>query len=144
MPLFIPEKYSKHFLLSELHPVELAGGPVPLLRLDHALGAAHELGAVHLARHHVVKRLNLGQVNDELGVFVGQHRTVETRGLSAVHDHVDVLGLPDSHSVREVDGLVVVPHGQVTAGIESLVPGIGAVVPLDVQHLLDILYRWEY
>ena len=95
-------------MLSELPPVELAGGPVPLLRLDHALGAAHELGAVHLARHHVVKRLNLGQVNDGLGVFVGLHRTVKTEGLCAVRDHVDVRGLPDSRSVREVDGLVVV------------------------------------
>ena len=65
-------------------------------------------------------------------------------GLSAVHDHVDVRGLLDSHPAREVDGLVVVPHGQVTAGLESLVPGVGAVVPLDVQHLLVILYRWEY
>ena len=131
-------------MLSELHPVELAGGPVLLLRLDHALGAAHKLGAVCLARHHVVKKLNLGMVNDGLGVFVGLHRTVKTERLCAVRDHVDVRGLPDSHSVRELDGLVVVPHGQVTAGIESLVPGIGAVVPLDVQHLLDILYRWEY
>ena len=112
----IPEKYSRHFLLSELYPVELAGGPVPLLRLDHALGAAHKL--------------------------VGQHRTVETVGLSAVHEHVDVRGLLDSHPAREVDGLVV-PHGQVTAG-ESHVPGVGAVVPPDVQHLLVVLYRWEY
>ena len=38
------------------------------------------LGAVHLARHHVVKRLNLGQVNDGLGVFVCLHRTVTTEG----------------------------------------------------------------
>ena len=96
---------------------------------------------MHLARHHVVKRLNLGQVNDGLGVFVGLHRTVKTEGLCAVRDHVDVRGLPDSRSVREVDGLVVVTHGQVPADVEGLVHGIGAVVPLDVQHLLDILYR---
>ena len=47
-------------------------------------------------------------VNDGLGVFVGLHRTVKTEGLCAVRDHVDVRGLPDSRSVREVDGLVVV------------------------------------
>ena len=65
-------------------------------------------------------------------------------GFSAVHDHADVRGLLDSHPAREVDGLVVVPHGQVTAGTESHVPGVGAVVPPDVQHLLVFLYRWEY
>ena len=39
----------------------------------------------------------------------------ENGGLCAVRDHVDVRGLPDSRSVREVDGLVVVTHGQVPA-----------------------------
>ena len=61
------------------------------------------------------QELNLGMVNDGLGVFVGLHRTVKTEGLCAVRDHVDVRGLPDSRSVREVDGLVVVTHGQVPA-----------------------------
>ena len=39
----IPEKCSKQLLLSDHHPVLVVGGPVPLLPLDHALGAAHEL-----------------------------------------------------------------------------------------------------
>ena len=39
----IPEKCSTQLLLSDPHHVLVVGGPVPLLPLDHALGAAHEL-----------------------------------------------------------------------------------------------------
>ena len=60
-----------------------------------------------------------------------------------VPDHTVVRGLLDSHPALEDDGQVVVPHVQVTAG-ESHVPGVGAVVPPSVQHLLVFLYRWEY
>ena len=87
------------------------------------------------------QELNLGKVNDGLGVIVGLHRIVRNGVLSAVRVHVDVRCLPDGRSVQEVDGLVGATHGQVPADVEGLVHGIGAVVPLDVQHLLDVLYR---
>mgnify|MGYP001395895658 CR=1 FL=1 len=115
-------EFSTLILLSDPHHVVVVGGPVPLCPHDHALGAAHEhafikgLNPVPLLPHDLgaAQELNPGQVNDE-----------------QVPDHA------------EDDGQVVVPHVQVTAG-ESHVPGVGAVVPPSVQHLLVFLYRWEY
>ena len=79
------------------------------------------------------QELHLGMVNAGLGVFVGLHRTVNG-GFCVVCDYVDVRGHTDNSLVREVDGLVVVTHGHVPADVVGLVHGIGAVVPLDVQH----------
>ena len=42
---------------------------------------------------------------------------------------------------QECDGPVVVPHGQAQVSVGGPVLGIGAVVPLAVQHILDVLYR---
>ena len=58
-------------------------------------------------------------------------------GLSDVRDHVDII----SSRVRGLSDTVVVPHGQAQVGVGGPVLGIGAVVPLAVQHILDILYR---
>ena len=76
-----------------------AGGPFLHLHHNHALGAVLKLavGAVcsGKASHHVLQELNLGKVNDGLGVDVRVHRTVHG-GLGVVHDHVDIRGLSDT------------------------------------------------
>ena len=86
-------------MLSELRLDELAGGPVHLLHLDHALGAVLKLalGAVcsDEAFHRVHQERVLGKVQDGLGVDVRVHRTVHG-GLGVVRDHVDIRGLSDT------------------------------------------------
>ena len=82
-----------------------AGGPVLLLHHDHAPGAFLKLAVRAVcsgkASHRVLQELNLGKVEDGLGVDVRVHRTVHG-GLGVVRDHVDIRGLSDTVWHEEV------------------------------------------